>query len=213
MSRAITTTPIAIRRAPPAPVPARGPRSRLPRAIVATILLLTATASLGAVAAHQPILALAAVFAGLAAISVAIRPDVAALVVVGLIYSNAPVVLVTFQNLPVALAAAVPAFLVAPLAYDLLVERKKVVITPALPWIVVYFVVEIIATITARDINNSFGELVTVAVEGVLLYTLLTNTVRTPGILRAVVWTLLLVGAAVATLSAYQYVTGTFGNN
>ncbi len=213
MTRAITTTRISLRRPTPAPLPARGPRSRVPRAIAATTALVSVAAALGAVAANQPILALSVVLAGLATTIVAIRPDAAAVVVVGLIYSNVPVVMVTFHDLPVAIAAAVPAILVAPLAYDLLVQRRTVVVTPALPWVIGYFVVEILATITARDISGTTSALITVAIEGVALYILLTNTVRSVTVLRLLVWTLIVVGAAIAALSAYQYLTGTFGNN
>jgi O-antigen ligase len=191
-----------------------GGRVRTPFRVLGGLLGLVAIAvALGAVAANQPVVAVGGAIAGLALTAVAIRPDAAAIVVVGLIYSNAPVVMVTFHDLPVALAAAVPAILVAPLAYDLLVQRRRVVVTPALPWIVAYFVVEIVATMFARDIGGALGSLQTIAIEGVALYILVTNTVRTPDILRAIVWTLLAVGAVIAALSVYQYLTGTFGNN
>ncbi len=183
------------------------------RVLGGSLGLVSIAVALGAVAANQPVLAVGGAIAGLAVTAVAIRPDAAAIVVVGLIYSNAPVVMVTFHDLPVALAAAVPAILVAPLAYDLLVRRRRVIVTPALPWIVVYFVVEIVATMFARDIGGTLASLQTVAIEGVALYILVTNTVRTSAILRAIVWTLLVVGAGIAALSVYQYLTGTFGNN
>ena len=185
----------------------------LGRAVAGSLGLLAIAVGIGAVAANQPVLALGSAIAGLAATVVAVRPDAAALLVVGLIYSNAPVVMVSFHDLPVALAAAVPAILAAPLAYDLLIRREPIVVTPALPWIVAYFVVEIVATIFARDIVGATSSLQTIAIEGVALYVLLTNTIRTPTILRGVVWTLLAVGAVIASISVYQYVTGTFGNN
>jgi O-antigen ligase len=185
----------------------------LGRAIGGSFGLVAVAVAIGAVVANQPAIALSGAIAGLAAIVVAIRPDAATLVVVGLIYSNAPVVMVTFHDLPVALAAAVPAILAAPLAYDLLVRGERVVITPAFPWIVAYFLVEILATIFARDIGGTTDSLQTVAIEGVALYLLLTNTIRTPEILRGIVWTLLAVGAVIAAISVYQYLTGTFGNN
>ncbi len=185
----------------------------LARVLGGSLGLVSIAVALGAVAANQPVIAVGGAIAGLAVTAVAIRPDAAAIVVVGLIYSNAPVVMVTFHDLPVALAAAVPAILVAPLAYDLLVRRRRVIVTPALPWIVAYFVVEIVATMFARDIGGALASLQTVAIEGVALYILVTNTVRTADILRAIVWTLLVVGAVIAALSVYQYLTGTFGNN
>ena len=201
-----------IRPAPPVAAGARG-RTAIWRAVAGSIGLIAVALTIGAVAANQPIVALGSAIAGLAATVVAIRPDAAAVVVVGLIYSNAPVVMVTFHDLPVALAAAVPMILTAPLAYDLLVRRQPVVVTPALPWIVAYFLVETVATILARDIGGAAASLQTIAIEGLALYLLLTNTIRTTAILRAVAWTLLAVGAVVAAVSVFQYVTGTFGNN
>lgn len=183
------------------------------RVLGGSLGLVAVAVTLGAVAANQPVVAVGSAIAGLAMTAIAIRPDAAAIVVVGLIYSNAPVVMVTFHDLPVALAAAVPAVLVAPLAYDLLVRHQPVVVTPALPWIVAYFIVEIVATIFARDISGAAASLQTIAIEGVALYILVTNTIRTPDILRAIVWTLLAVGAVIAAISVYQYLTGTFGNN
>jgi O-antigen ligase len=183
------------------------------RVIGGSIGLIALAVMVGAVGANQPAIALGSAMAGLAAVIVAIRPDAATIVVVALIYSNAPVVMVTFHDLPVALAAAVPAILAAPLAYDLLVRNERIVVTPALPWIVAYFVVEIVATILARDISGAMSSLQTIAIEGVALYILLTNTIRTPAILRGIVWTLLAVGAVIAAVSVYQYLTGTFGNN
>jgi O-antigen ligase len=193
--------------------PTGRPIGSLGRAVGGSFGLLAIAIGIGAVAANQPVLALGSAIAGLAAAVVAVRPDAAALLVVGLIYSNAPVVMVSFHDLPVALAAAVPAILAAPLAYDLLVRRQPIVVTPALPWIVGYFVVEVLATIFARDIIGATSGLQTIAIEGIALYVLLTNTIRTPAILRGVVWTLLAVGAVVASISVYQYLTGTFGNN
>ena len=198
---------------PPPVAPTAARSGPLWRALGGTLGLVAFAIVVGAVGANQPIVALGAAIAGLAATIVAIRPDAAAIVVVALIYSNAPVVMVTFHDLPVALAAAVPAVLAAPLAYDLLVRRQPVVVTPAFPWIVAYFVVEIVATIAARDIIGATDSLQTIAIEGVALYLLLTNTIRTAEVLRAIVWTLLVVGAVIAAISVYQYLTGTFGNN
>jgi putative inorganic carbon (HCO3(-)) transporter len=203
----------AVPRGTVAPKPERRRVGSLWRALGGSLGLVAVAVAIGAVGANQPVIALGSVIAGLAATVVAIRPDAAAIVVVGLIYSNAPVVMVTFHDLPVALAGAVPAILAAPLAYDLLVRRERVVVTPALPWIVAYFVVEVVATIFARDINGAATSLQAIAIEGLALYILLTNTIRTPEILRWIVWTLLIVGAAIAAISVYQYLTGTFGNN
>jgi O-antigen ligase len=189
------------------------PARRLGRGVAGTLALVALAVGVGAATANQPVLAISATLAGLAGAVLAVRPDAAAILVVALIYSNAPVVMVTFHDMPVAIAAAVPAILAAPLAYDLLVRRDRVVFVPALPWIACYFVVEIVATILARDVPGAADSLETIAVEGVGLFLLLTNTIRSISVLRAIIWTLLIVGAILGALSVYQYVTGTFGSN
>jgi O-antigen ligase len=191
--------------------PARG-RRRPIGPLIAIGLTIAGSLAIGAIAANQPLLAVAGVVAALAAVAVGMRPEVAVLIVVALIYSNAPVVVVEFHNVPLALAASVPMILAAPLAYDLLVRRQKIVLTPAMPWIAMLLVVEILSTITARDTADATDELSTFFSEGVVLYLLVTNTIRSVAVLRAVVWTLLLVGAFLGALSLYQQLTETYNN-
>jgi O-antigen ligase len=190
-----------------------GDRARPILPLVAIVLTIAIGLAVGAAAAHEPILAIAGVLALLAAVVVAIRPEAAVLIVVGLIYSNAPVVLVQYHSVPLVIGAAVPLILAAPLAYDILVRRQKIVVTPALPWIAGLLVVEILSTLTARDMNDAVSSLNVFLVEGIGLYLLVTNTVRSTELLRAIIWVLLLVGAALGALSFFQQITETYGNS
>jgi putative inorganic carbon (HCO3(-)) transporter len=178
-------------------------------------LLVTIAASLvvGAVAAGSPILAVAGVLGLFATVAIAIRPAYAALIVVGLIYSNAPVVLVNFHDMPIVLAAAVPFILVGPLAYDLLVQRQPIIITPALPWLALYLVVQTLSTIGAADVSATASALSSFVIEGFVLYILITNVIRTPDMIRAVIWVLLIVGGLLGALSLFQQVTATYTNS
>ncbi len=56
-------------------------------------------------------------------------------------------------------------------------------------------------------------ELVTFLLEGIGLYLLVVNVVRTPSAMRNAVWTLLAVGAFLGGLSVFQAVTGTYSND
>jgi putative inorganic carbon (HCO3(-)) transporter len=199
--------------AQPAPRPVTTDRRR--SSVTAMVGLFAAIALglvVGGITAQSPVLGLAAVLAMLGAVAVAIRPDAAVLIVVGLIYSNAPVVLVQYHGVPVLLAAAVPFILAAPLAYDILVERREIILPPATPWLALFLVVQMLSTIGARDAGAAAAALGAFAVEGFGLYLLVVNTVRTPEILRGVVWVLLVVGAALGALSLFQQLTGTYGN-
>lgn len=192
--------------------PIESTRGRPIAPLVAIAAAIAIGIAVGLAAPNEPLLALAAVVALLGAVAVAIRPEVAVLIVVGLVYSNAPVVLVTYHSVPVIAAAFVPLILVVPAAYDLLVRRQPIVLTPAMPWIAIFLVVQIISTITALDVLDASDSLATFATEGIGLYILVTNSVRSSSLLREVVWVLLLVGAALGALSLYQEVTETYGN-
>lgn len=191
------------------------PRSR-GRSIVPLItigLTIALSLAIGAAAGGSAVLAIAGALALLAAVTVAIRPEWAVLIVVGLIYSNAPVVLVEFHGLPLVLGAAVPFILVAALAYDLLVRREPIVVTPALPWVTLFLVVQILSTIVARETLATSDALWSFVIEGYALYFLITNTVRTPQLVRSIIWVLLLTGAALGALSLWQALTGTYGSS
>jgi O-antigen ligase len=200
-----------------APVAAQiaGPGVRPSRSVAAAValgLVIAVGFGVGSVAAHEPALALVGVVGLLAAVIVAGRPEAAALIVVGLIYSNAPVVFVTFHDVPLIIGASVPLVLAAPLAYEILIRRQKIIVTPALPWIAGYLLVQIVSTIASRNTGDAAAALGSFAIEGLGLYILVTNTVRSAQVLRSVIWVLLIVGALLGALSLYQQLTETYGN-
>ena len=173
-------------------------------------LALVWAAVLGGLAAESPLLALALVLAVPVALVVAIRPEMATVLVTFLMYTNAVVVAVTFHEVPAFAAVALPAILVIPLAWAVLVHRQPIIITPALPWVVGLLLVQMVGVVFARDTNDAMAELGVFAVEGVGLYLLLTNVVRTTGDLRRVLWALLFAGILIGGLSLYQEVTKTY---
>jgi O-antigen ligase len=205
--RSVVVTP------PPAATPATvAPRFRWPPVIL-TALAIAACIAIGSSTAQQPLIAVAGLVGLLLALAATIRPEVATLVVVFLLYSNAAVVLVTRFGAPLLIGAIVPMILVVPLGYELLIKREKVVVTPAFPWIVVYFLVQILGTLFARDVPAAAGELLNFVVEGLGLYLLVINVVRTPSAMRHVIWTLLAVGAFLGGLSVFQAATGTYASD
>jgi O-antigen ligase len=183
------------------------------RGIVIILLMVAIAAGLGALGGSSPILAIAAAGAVLLAIAMAIRPDVASIVVLGVIYSNAAVIAVQFHGVPAFAAVAVPILLIVPLGYQVIVRRQPLVITSAFPLIVVFFLIQILGTIFSADLPTAYDELVTFIVEGIGLYVLLVNTIRSAETLRWAVWVLLAVGTALGLLSFYQDATKTYTNN
>jgi O-antigen ligase len=168
---------------------------------------------LGLLAANQPLFAIAGVAAVLLMVAILAVPDSATLVVVFVIYSNAAVIAVRFHHVPSLFALFVPMLLMIPLASFLIFRREKLVITPALPLMFLYLLVQVIGTLLADYIDSATSALLSYVMEGLTLYLLVTNVVRTPKMLRWVVWTLLLTGAFLGLLSLIQQVTHTYNNN
>ncbi len=152
-------------------------------------------------------LAVPVAFAGLA------WPDLPALATLFLLYTNAPVIAVRFHDVPSFVAAAAPVLLVIPLVSHVFFHREGLVINRVTGLLFLFLLIQIIGTLFSKDIGVSTRSLTTFVTEGIGLYLLIINTVRTPETLRRAIWTLLIAGALLGGLSVYQKVTGTYENN
>lgn len=179
---------------------------------IAVVVILGAILA-GLIAADSVILAVAAAGGLALATAIVLRPDVATLTALAILYSNAAVVAVRFHDVPVFVAGAVPLLLVVPLARDLIVRRLPVVAPPMLPWMVALLIVHLVSAVFSDNVVRSFDAVVVFAVEGFGLYFLLINVIRTPEALRQATWVLLAAGAFVSVLSVHQDLTDNYGND
>jgi putative inorganic carbon (HCO3(-)) transporter len=179
---------------------------------LATVIIASAVAA-GIVSADAPILAVAIASIGLLTTAMILRPDVATLTSVAILYSNAAVVLVRFHGVPAFVAAIVPLLLVVPLARDLVVRRLPIVAPPMLRWVVVLLLIHFLSALQSSDLDTTWNAITTFFIEGIGLYFLLINVIRTPEMLRATTWALLGAGAVVSALSVHQAITSNYGSD
>jgi putative inorganic carbon (HCO3(-)) transporter len=132
--------------------------------------------------------------------------------VLAILYSNAAVLAVTYHGMPAFIGAAVPMLLAAPLVYQVLVRRERLVGVPALPWVIGFGVVQVLGTIAVSSSTTAVTTLGTFVLEGLGIYVVVTNVVRTRDVLRKAVWVIVLVGAFLGLLSVFQELTGTTSN-
>lgn len=182
------------------------------RMLLLLIGALGAAATIGLMAARQPMLAIGAEVAVLLVLAILAWPNVSTLVVIFILYTNAAVVAVRFHGVPVFFGASVPALLIIPLASYLIFRRQRLIIDSVLPLIFLFLIIQVIGTLFSEYIGTATGALTTFAMEGFGLYFLITNVVRTPQMLRRAVWTLLLAGSLLGFLSLYQQITHTYNN-
>lgn len=196
--------------------PVLAPRQSAARLGVGALLgaaVVASAAGVGFLTASDPALGIGLVLLGLGALAVAARPDVATLAVLAILYSNAAVIAVKFHGVPYFVGAAVPLLLVVPLAVVVLVQRQHIVVSAALPFVLGFLFVQVLGTLFARNPASAMDDLTTFAIEGVGLYLLVTQVVRTSRLLKLSIWTLLAVGAFLGALSLIQTATGSFDND
>jgi O-antigen ligase len=129
------------------------------------------------------------------------------------LYTNAAVVAVKFHDVPPKLAMLTPAPLLLPLAVHLLMRREKILLTPALPWIVLFIGVQMISALACPQPELALDSLKTTVLEGLLLYLVVTNVIRSERTLKWAVGALLAAGFFLGALSVMQQATGTFQKN
>ncbi|WP_426573900.1 O-antigen ligase family protein [Aquihabitans sp. McL0605] len=174
---------------------------------VARIAVVTA-AIVAAVVAHGNLLPVLGLVAALVAVLIAARPETAALVAVGLIFSNATVIAVHDHGIPGAVALLVPILLLVTAGYHVFAHRQPILIPRAALWMVAFLVVQMVGALLARDPATSVATVQTFLLEGVVLFLLLTNAVRGWRLVRLAAIVLVVVAGFLGTLSLFQEVTG-----
>jgi len=145
--------------------------------------------------------------------AVVISPDIATVLVTFIVYSNVAVVAVRFHGAPYILGAVVPLLLVFPVMHYLLHRREDIVIMPTTLLAIAYLLVQLVSALFSDNVTLAQAKLMTFISEGLLLFVLVTNAIRTPETLRYVIWALLAAGILLSIFPLYQQITGTFNNN
>jgi Lipid A core - O-antigen ligase and related enzymes len=186
------------------------PGSRL---ILLIAIILGVAGVYGVAATKNLLLAVAAVLVLSLGFAIVAWPEIATLVVIFLLYSNLPVVAVKFHGVPYLLGAAYLGLLVIPIIVYLVFLRQRLIIPSILPLMLFFLVIQLVGALFSEDRTIVLSAVVTFVIEGILLFLLIINTVRTPKILRRVIWVLLLAGVFMNVVPFYQQMTKTYGNN
>ena len=182
------------------------PHVRRPLERADALPLAAAALLAAAIATRSPLLiglALAPV-----AVAVITRPERALLVFAFGFYLNLPVLASHDFHLSSGLASGFALLLLSPFLIYVVGERRPLVITAALPLMIGYLVVLVLSAALAGGARAStVSPVMTFLSEGLLLYLLVTNAIRTPRQLRAVIWTVIVAGALMGLISLWQELT------
>lgn len=167
---------------------------------------------IGIVASRSPLLAVASVIVITLAGTFIVWPNVPTLAVLLILYTNAAVIAVQFHGVPFVIGASVPLLLVIPLAYYLIFRREKLIINSVVLLLIIFLGIQLLGTVFAKHTNPALDKVVTFAFEGLGLYFLLINVIRSWKMLSMAVWTLVVAGFFLGGLSFYQQATKTYDN-
>jgi O-antigen ligase/polysaccharide polymerase Wzy-like membrane protein len=170
---------------------------RLGPAPIACVVLGVAT---GAVATIDFVLALCIV-AAIGALYALRWPDLATVLLAAVLYSNAVVVATRFQSVPATVGVLPPALLLLPLVHHFIVRREAVVWTSTTTFLLIFAVGASLSLLFSDDLSSAAGPYATFVAEGLVMFVLLTNVVRSWRLLRLIVVTVVVVGAAIGTMS------------
>jgi putative inorganic carbon (hco3(-)) transporter len=183
----------------------RGPRLGPPGPAPGPRLLIVAVGVLaGGLVASDPLLGVAAVLLLLLGLAVAVRPDLATLAAVAVLYSNAAVVAHRVHGVPKPVSHAVALLLVIALAHHLGLRRAPVRLPAALPWVGLFLVVQVASAVGSDAPGAALGNVTDFVSSGLLLFVAFSNAIRTEQVLRQTIWVILVVGALLGSLSLHQ---------
>lgn len=188
---------------------------RLTAAVMLTVLLCV-TAGVGLIASDHPSLMWGMLAVGLCVPLIALlvfSPTACTLTFVFILYTNAAGVAVNIHGLPMIVGQSFMLLLLPPLTYFWLVRRERIIIAPALPFVGLFILVQAVGTALSTNPKISLGVLLSSIAEGLVLFFLITNVVRTARDLRRVIWTLLAAGAFLGCLSLLQYGSSSYHTN
>ncbi len=195
-------------------VSAANPVARFaPILIVAGIFVLAVLALTFLIAKTQVLVVVALIVAVFLLVALFYWPEPGTLIVIFAIYTNLAVIAYKFHGLPQILAASISLLLCVPLAVYWFIRREKFVID--YPWLMmICFLGALFASLmVARNLDLALEWIYTFMLEGIGLYIIIINVVRKISTLRAVVWTLLLAGAFLGSITAMQELSKSYRNN
>jgi hypothetical protein len=127
-------------------------------------------------------------------------------------YLNVPIVLAGAVGVPTGDAMAFALLLAVPVVLAVVVGRGPLVATPALALMVAWLMVLVVSSVAAgADRGDGPAAIATFLTEGLLLYLLVVNAVRSPEMMRAVIWALLIAGGVMGAISVWQEATHSYG--
>jgi putative inorganic carbon (HCO3(-)) transporter len=188
--------------------PARWQYSPASAAIVVVAFL--AAAATAVIGGPIPMLLVLVAALGIAVFG---RPEIATPIFAFVFYLNLPTLATRFHGVPTLVAVLFGLILVIPALKYVLIERRPIVFPVPYGLMFAYLAAALTSTLLSADVESSALALGVFLSEGLLLYFLVVNVIRSTELLRQVIWALLLAGAVMGGISIWQETTHHYNNS
>jgi hypothetical protein len=139
-------------------------------------------------------------------------PEIGTLIAVTLLYLNLPAIAVKLHALPYPIVLLAGCLIVPALLRNLFSQRDRIILDWPFLLMLVFLGLVLASSLLARDTDLAMAWIQKYLLEGLLLYLVIINLVRTFATLRRVVWALLLSGTLLASMTLYQELSHSYAN-
>jgi len=179
--------------------------------IYASMLLLSLILSMLLIKLN-PAVAFGLIFA-LSAIYIMFRyPDIGTFFVIFIVYTNIPVIAKQVYGAPQLLASSIMLLLAIPITHYIFFKKEQFIIDNVLIIMVLFLLSLIASSFVSKDIDVAKDWIIVYIQEGLILYFLVVNVIRSIPTLKRVIWALLLAGSLLGGVSLYQELTQSYDN-
>jgi len=142
-----------------------------------------------------------------------IRPENATLYVIALIFTNIPAIATQFYSVPKIIAASFSLLLCIPLGVYVFFRHEKLKVDLIMILIILFLTVSTSSSFFAIDKNIAINWVLTLLVEGLVLYFLIVNVIRDIVVMKKVIWVMIFAGSLLGGLSLSQELTHSYRND
>lgn len=137
-------------------------------------------------------------------------PEVGALLATAVVYLNLLPIAIRYHHVSPVFAAVVAALVVPALLKHWAIDRNGLVIDQPFLLMLVFLASLSVSSLFSRSIEVALPWVARYFAEGILLYLLFVNLIRSASSLRRYAWVVVLCGAFLASLTVYQEITGSY---
>jgi hypothetical protein len=136
--------------------------------------------------------------------------EIATWAAIFILFTNIAALAKKFYGVPGAFAGSFALLLFLPLGYYIFIRHEKIILDHVLGLMFIFLGICMVSTIFSKDIMTALQWVGEYFLEGIVLYFLIINVVRSIDTLRRVIGVLLIAGAILGGLSLYQEATGSY---